>query len=104
MFFKHFIRKYGPFPATLYENPFVPKAISVPYMFLWRHAEDALVRWHKEELVRLHPLSAVIDGQSRLIAAREVARAAGIRPGDPRYPTLRDVVPRRSNPSRSSQY
>lgn len=60
----------------------------------WRQrTREVLAAWHRRELRAVDRHFDLQEDQLELIRRREVARAEGIGPGDPRYPDLFDVRP-----------
>lgn len=60
----------------------------------WRErTREALAAWHRRELCALDYRFDLQEAQLELVRRREVARAQGIGPSDPRYPDLFDVRP-----------
>lgn len=62
---------------------------------LWHEAnKEAVIAWHKEELLKIDWEYELQDAQRQLVAARERARERGVRPLDPEYPDLQDFLKR----------
>ncbi len=91
MLLKYLLYKLGPEDR----NKMYVFGVTVAYAYSnWRErTREALAVWHRRQLRALDHHFDLQEDQLELVRRREVARARGIGPGDPRYPDLFDVRP-----------
>lgn len=91
MFFRYLLYKLTP------ENQNVRRVFGVSAAWAyanWRQRiKTDLANWHRRELRSLDHTFDLQEDQWELVRRREVARAQGIGPDDPRYPDLFDIRP-----------
>ncbi len=98
MFIKRMLLRVLPLPRHLYAIARMLRLALLLYVplrayALWYETSiQALIDWHKSELLSNDWEYRFHDAQRRLIIARERARERGVRPLDPEYPDLQDFL------------
>lgn len=85
-----------PFLVFLWAILPIPKsriAYASGYAAFYYNLKKKVVVWHKQELESMDSDYAMHQAQIKLMKAREGARAKGIGPLDPRYPSISDFHP-----------